>query len=349
MASFIDNLLAGLQTMSTPGGGIGGGLLEDDIQDIPVTGTRLPTRTVPTETRSVPPVSRRQEEQEPTPELLKRKGMFGVKGTMRDILGVLGDAFLAQGGGKAVYAPQRDKERQGSAQYGFTDNPMAAIERLGEIDPEGARALYEQVAKQQQAQAAQQSLQANRSDMINDRAFTNTSQASNAIARLFAGAKTPADQEIARKLARAIAARAGTTVEALGLSNELGADEMGLFSNIDMTVNQQMDLPNKGRSLDIAQQNADSNRIRANRPPAGRAAPQPTRASLAAPLLEKLGRGETLTQGQQDYLDRVAPPPAAKRGRAAPSGVAPRPGLVKNGYRFKGGDPAVQSNWTKVN
>lgn len=35
-------------------------------------------------------------------------------------------------------------------------------------------------------------------------------------------------------------------------------------------------------------------------------------------------------------------------GTAAPSGSAPAPGTVQGGYRFKGGDPAEQSNWERV-
>lgn len=62
--------------------------------------------------------------------LPERKGMFGLKGTGRDILGLLGDAFLVQGGAKPVYAPRREAERQGDAMIDFTRNPTAAFERL---------------------------------------------------------------------------------------------------------------------------------------------------------------------------------------------------------------------------
>ena len=56
----------------------------------------------------------------------ERKGMFGVKGTLRDILGTVGDAFLVQSGNNAVYGPQRDREKMGDALTGFTNSPEAA-------------------------------------------------------------------------------------------------------------------------------------------------------------------------------------------------------------------------------
>lgn len=60
----------------------------------------------------------------------QRKGMFGMKGTLRDVVGLLGDAFLVQGGGKALYGPQRERERLADAMTGFTQQPQAASERV---------------------------------------------------------------------------------------------------------------------------------------------------------------------------------------------------------------------------
>lgn len=60
----------------------------------------------------------------------QRKGMFGMKGTLRDVVGLLGDAFLVQGGGKAMYGPQRERERLADAMTGFTQQPQAASERV---------------------------------------------------------------------------------------------------------------------------------------------------------------------------------------------------------------------------
>lgn len=80
---------------------------------------------------------------------LQHKGMFGIKGTMRDILGTLGDAFLTQSGNNPLYRQQRQVEKEGDAMLGFADNPLAAVERLAAVNPSAARELQDGVARQE--------------------------------------------------------------------------------------------------------------------------------------------------------------------------------------------------------
>lgn len=70
------------------------------------------------------------------------RGMFGLHGTTRDILGVLGDAFLAQAKQPAVYGPKRHQEREADALRGFANDPLAAIGRYTKEDPEGGLDAY---------------------------------------------------------------------------------------------------------------------------------------------------------------------------------------------------------------
>ena len=84
-----------------------------------------------------------QAAQENRPE---RKGMFGIKGTLRDVVGILGDAFLVQGGGQPVSMLRRDRERQADALVGMTagmdrSDPAVAA-RLNAAE----RTLYENPA-----------------------------------------------------------------------------------------------------------------------------------------------------------------------------------------------------------
>ena len=80
---------------------------------------------------------------------ITHKGMFGIKGTARDILGVLGDAFLTQSGNKQIYRPQREQERQADALASFTDNPLEAVQRLNNAGfPEQAQELYKNYVTQ---------------------------------------------------------------------------------------------------------------------------------------------------------------------------------------------------------
>jgi hypothetical protein len=62
------------------------------------------------------------------------RGLFGIKGRARDLLGLLGDAFLVQGGADPMYRQRRDRELQADALKGFDlEDPemaQAALERL---------------------------------------------------------------------------------------------------------------------------------------------------------------------------------------------------------------------------
>src|SRR6478735_10037782 len=90
----------------------------------------------------------------PTPPMLYQQphGMFGMHGTVRDIVGALGDAFLTQSGNPRMYEPQREQERLSEAMRGFANDPMAAIQRIAEFNPEAAWQMQTQLAAQQVAQ-----------------------------------------------------------------------------------------------------------------------------------------------------------------------------------------------------
>lgn len=99
-------------------------------------------------------------------EVSERKGMFGLKGTLRDVIGLLGDAFLVQGGGSAIYAPTRRQEQLSDAAAGFTDDPLAAAERVTQV-PGGVelgRKLYDDYTSTELKRTQAQSLAADRSD-----------------------------------------------------------------------------------------------------------------------------------------------------------------------------------------
>ncbi len=316
MAFSFKDLVNAFRAPDAPGGGIGGdvarrkaGEFDDEpiVEDIMVTGKRRQPRTVPQEYRDVPLDPKQQEMQQATPELIKRKGMFGVSGTLRDILGTVGDAFLVQGGKDAVYQPRRQKERASSAQYGFTDDPLAAVERLGEIDDVAARELYKTVQAAEAQKAAQQSQTAGRQDQIEDRTYKRKQDFGNYAARLLSSANTPAKQAAALDIITKRAGAYGFDLEDLAIPQGLTEDQRSVIAAGDMSVNQQEQLPRRDRQLDIADRNATSNETRANRPPQPRAAPNPTAASIIAPLAAKIRAGGTLTAGEQKVYDDLRP------------------------------------------
>ncbi len=267
----------------------------------------------------------------------KRSGMFGTKGTFRDILGVLGDAFLMQSGNRAMYRPIRDKEKMADAMVGFTQNPQAAIERMANENPEMAAKMYEDWQNNQVKQAQMQSLQDTRNSQISEREYKKRQDFGNYAARVFAKANTPEKQAAAQRLIEARAKTEGINLQELGINPTMSDDERSVLSAGDMTVNQQEALPRRDRQLDIsegqlgvAQQNADSNRIRANRPPAGRAAPQPTDAALAAPLIQKMGKvgWKGLSSNEQEQLRSLGrSPDRGSRGKTKRQPPALPPGF----------------------
>lgn len=239
--------------------------------------------------------------QEELNEILPRKGMFGLKGTLRDVLGTLGDSLLVGSDADRIYQPQRQRERAGDAMFGFADNPMQAIERLAAAGfLQEAGELYNQVQQQQHRTASLSSQEADRQSRIADRDFDNREKGWNIVARL-AQAGMPYD-----RLVRA-AAGYGISVDdlsELGVTPEMTAEDRQLFSARDMTVNQQVQVPLAERRVSTGEFNAETGRINANRPRASRAAPNPTNASINAQSLLKLQRGETLTAGEQEALER---------------------------------------------
>jgi hypothetical protein len=85
--------------------------------------------------------------EESTNRASDRKGLFGTRGTLRDILGTLGDFFLVGGGGNPMYAPMREREKWADALQGMTAGPeaeRAAFERAMRINPEATLNLMKE-------------------------------------------------------------------------------------------------------------------------------------------------------------------------------------------------------------
>jgi len=96
----------------------------------------------------------------------QHQGLFHTKGTLRNILGTLGDAFLIQSGHNPMYAPARAQEKAGDALSGFTVDPLAAVERLAQANPAMANQLYASIQQQQLRQAQLQRQQEQDKSMV---------------------------------------------------------------------------------------------------------------------------------------------------------------------------------------
>lgn len=256
----------------------------------------------------------------------ERKGMFGTKGTLRDILGVVGDAFLMQSGNDPLYRPQRQREQQGDALTGFTDSPemaMAAIERLAAAgETQLAQQLYSQVqagqAKQQELAFKQQEAQ---------RAGAKDSQSAydkgNQVFGRMIGALEDNPQEYAR-----LRPQLQYVNDLYGLGYEIPAEYSPSLAQVyrqgGMPVNQQYSteqgqarVEQGQQRVGIAQQNADTARINANRP---RPAPRP-RAQTELEYFQQVSAKpeSSRTKGEKAFYDKYtrsgsgskkyAPPP----------------------------------------
>lgn len=80
----------------------------------------------------------------------EHKGLFGLSGTPRDILGLIGDALLVGGGGNPLYMQARKNEKVGDAMLWNDLDPMTAGQKLMGIDPKLGQA---HIADYQDAQA----------------------------------------------------------------------------------------------------------------------------------------------------------------------------------------------------
>lgn len=297
--------------------GAGAPLEEDQIL---VTGTRPSVRGA--EAPMMGNTNYQEEAQSALEAAPQRKGLFGTKGTLRDILGIVGDAFLVQSGNKPVYAPQREREQMGDAMSGFTADPTGAMERMAYAGyGDAAAELQNNQATQQLRAAQQESLAAGRQSMVDERDFKRREAGINRVARWARGGVPYAT------LVKG-AAQYGIDEQMLaemGVTPDMTDEQRRQFAAGDTTVYQQEQLPLAERRVAASESQAQSSRIRAERPPQGRSAPQPTSASIAAPLLAKVQRGERLTAGEEETLRRTGySPDRGRPARRGPPALPPR-------------------------
>lgn len=276
----------------------------------------------------------------------KRKGMFGMKGTLRDVLGTVGDAFLVQSGNKPVYAPRKEQERSMDAMAGFTQSPLAAVERLvASGRTEEAAKLYDDIQQNKVRTAQMESLNASREDQATTRGQARFEKARAYTSALLNAAGTdPAKLQFALQAAEKAARMAGVSMEDLGIEEDMTPEQLALIADAGMTVNQQEGWPRRDRQLDqgerridvseqqgnrrldIAQQNA-------NRPRGGSQPRLPTEAAEIARIRGKVNRGEKLAPGDAQTWQTYQNKGSGKSSRTSRRSVTP-PGASGNRPRI---------------
>jgi hypothetical protein len=242
-------------------------------------------------------------------EILPRKGMFGVKGTLRDILGTLGDAFLVQGGRDAVYRPQRQREQMGDAMFGASQDPLQAAERLAAQGfTKEAQDLIENHQLNESRAAQQASLEGSRQDQARNRQEDNLGRLVNLTARrLQAAGDNPESIAYAMELAKRDAARLGIDLADLGIQeDQMTPAQRAVIAGGDMTVNQQVQVPFTERRVRVAERGAANAERRTDiyesRPPQG---PQPRATTDSERYVSIMDKPESQrTAGERAWAQR---------------------------------------------
>jgi hypothetical protein len=273
------------------------------------------------------------------------KGMFGLHGTLRDILGMVGDAMLVQSGRSPIYSPARQEEKTQDALSGFTVDPVAAQERLAQTDTKTALQLHQDSALDDYRKDNLASLERNRSSEATRRAQLGLQYAQRTAANLAAAAgNDPARQGAAAdriiKLAEAFQVDPGDLGYHIGMTSndwaELGRSATNAYQGAQIDA-----LPER---LGIAHQNADANTTRAgaavtaaNRPRGGsqRAETELEAATAAANTPpEKRTPAQKLILSHYQYGTK-GPSIAERLGIGAPPAAGAAPNASAAPSRFK--------------
>lgn len=235
----------------------------------------------------------------------ERKGMFGVKGTLRDVLGLIGDTYLTTNGRNPIYRPVQQQEREADAMAGFSENPQAAMERLAALP--GGQEMAQKLMAQYQADQVRQTQAAavaqNRQSMDDDRSGRRSLNFMKYAGQTLAGidpknsAALAQTVELLRKRAEALKIDPSD----LGITPDMSPEEIQATVAGSIGTYQTRQLP-------IAQQNADANTTRANRPPAGRAPPQQGLSNVDAGVANAVLNGTATPAQQKYYNDRIKRP-----------------------------------------
>lgn len=286
----------------------------------------------------------------------EHKGMFGVKGTFRDILGGLGDAFLASAGQGPMYSKVRANEKLGDAMQGSPFGSDQMLMAVAQHDPNMAMEMY----KQQQLGNYRNAMMTDRTNATSSRIAKNDAQM----------------EEIFRKRAGGFGAAGMSRDDIIEYGKGKGLDWTNLKDLSDeefnrwstgnsMTTKDQIGAELNNRRFGetarhnqvtegIGQQNADSNRTKA-----GASASQAGSAAALVPSKKKAyeasagntGANEEFTRSGLDQGAGRGVKPVRRRPGQAPAAPAKSSGgppvgyKNKNGLTFKGGDPNDRRNW----
>lgn len=266
---------------------------------------------------------------------IEHKGLFGVKGTLRDVLGLLGDSYLMVNGRNPYYAPIRREELLGSEMAGryqnneeenFINNPQLVAQRLAESGfGKEASGVYQDFTKNEadkaeqlnaQAQLARQNARddqlAKQGDVLAQKNFIE-----GVLSKTYSGISDEATLKRFNQWAL-------PKLEALGLAGYELPQNLNDAKRFGIQPYQQERLRDFDQGLGIQQQNADTNQA-TSRP----------RSDTPVELFERYSSipADKRTPEQQAFITKYTS--TGKRsgrrtgGGGGSEGLPPRPGEYK--------------------
>lgn len=149
-------------------------------------------------------------------------------GTLRNVLGALGDGFLMHEGQRPAYSDRMNNQEIGRAMAGYANNPQAAIERVATTGANGSVEMADKMENNlQNLQIRQQVAQQNnsyRQAMMASRNDSIIQRMAPMVAGWAQNAKTPADYAAAYARADAAAKK---------ISPDAGAEDFGYVDPAD--------------------------------------------------------------------------------------------------------------------
>lgn len=300
-------------------------------------------------------------------------GMYGLlpqnlqHGTMRNILGALGDAFLVGSGRQAQYEPRMQRQEIGNAMAGMDMNDpqsmQAAIQRVAATGAPGAAEMADKLqANYESLQARKLQMEYNqqyRQQMIgskNDSIFQRGAPVAMGVAASAKDANDYASKyAILDRRAKAIDPNSDAA-SAFGVPSP-EEWQPGMFAGYGMTTNNQQVSTDKAAQRASAQRNTDvgvAGRIQAAGISAGAhvdaaniSAGKPSSAATIDALTAKQNSGQQLTPAEQAVWNKATT--ISGRGRrAAPGATAPQSNYINGAvYTGKDGSKAryVNGHW----
>lgn len=281
-----------------------------------------------------------------TPDVPQHKGLFGMKGTIRDVIGTVGDALMMANDMNPLYFETRRGEKISDAMGGYSNDPLAAIRSISQYDPAlGQKYLnsyLESVAASQKNATTAQATAATNADR--DRRYA-----------LDAGVKF---NPVAAGYIQSANEKTWPAVRERVLK---GYSNLGITPPYDLPEKWDEGIPQTWRSYAIpsaTEYNAEQSMARtkvSTQAANSRNAARITSTEAGRETPKKIGEytredGKKVvmfSDGTEVESTGTVQPTGTKKGPGRAGG--PKPGTIQQGYRFKGGDPAKKENWEKVN